>query len=950
MESTRRHAASRQVRDIWQKDNDESQEDEEDLFASSPSPAIVNETQIGQNPGLSEDKPSALDSVERVSAGLFSPTQQAQANLDAAKYDISPINDGSPVKGYTGFEPMITDDDFDFFDGQNSPNQQETFAEYGDLANGDFGVNMNQGPDSRATGENKEATVDDANTTSSVKDNIIEGDLMGPPALDRDIKLSPANIVTTPQESIRSDDDLWNDNSLLEQLEESAREQTIATGQDDGGVPQVETSGALPTFSLPLDFNPAAPVIAAISTFARVDPIPILPEVFDYGRPLQWSVAAAAEKLTPTDFQEIVFNRPFFEASKLDELSLSVDGTSCLADVYGDGRVRVRRGLIELLEAQVSTRRNRSLGLLPFHARNTIEEFDMSSPRSTTSQDTQNSAGSADEVSEIASMSPAFDDGDCQDIMQAGHYPFGELDAFFQRRYLASLEEQDRNILQQKMADAEDVNVEASPLTEFSGVRSNGSSQSFEFALATTCDLESHYRFPSALADSGRAEYHESSEETNVRVRVGLRGNVMELSSAALPHWSELGLEPICGRQNVQTSILYQHGIGMPEAKAFFRGVAEAYASLNFGSHHLLEGGRAIRRIESSHSPYFDQTLKGDMTYVLLLTGDLENRELLEAINTYNARNGGTAFPIFLPDLSHPKAFSRLSFQVYHLLRRKNRGSTFHSSSEDPHLQQSAFTIVSAPEDSKVSFALRWPAPVLDIIEGERTLHIAYRLDNATKSAFVWCMDECGQAWRRHEWQFESTEMGVQDVWAFAMVFTGMANVHWRLVIVRYGDLTYPEVQAWHRIFQQESESATGAFAAELVACRARHEVTHDTSIQHSSRIKLFSRRQCLFVGNTEPAWVAPLCSATIQRPPISDGVLPPSTDLHLLLRMSTASVGFLRSDTQVLVRIAHQFEALRDLGIHRWFFDNHTPWPAHLHAVHLDVERGGTHHRERGY
>lgn len=183
------------------------------------------------------------------------------------------------------------------------------------------------------------------------------------------------------------------------------------------------------------------------------------------------------------------------------------------------------------------------------------------------------------------------------------------------------------------------------------------------------------------------------------------------------------------------------------------------------------------------------------MTYVLLLTGDLENRELLEAINTYNARNGGTAFPIFLPDLAHPKAFSRLSFQVYHLLRRKNRGSTFHSSSEDTHFQQSAFTIVSAPEDSKVSFALRWPAPVLDIIEGERTLHIAYRLDNATKSAFVWCMDECGQAWRRHEWQFESTEMGVQDVWAFAMVFTGMANVHWRLVIVRYGDLTYPEVQ-----------------------------------------------------------------------------------------------------------------------------------------------------------
>lgn len=148
---------------------------------------------------------------------------------------------------------------------------------------------------------------------------------------------------------------------------------------------------------------------------------------------------------------------------------------------------------------------------------------------------------------------------------------------------------------------------------------------------------------------------------------------------------------------------------------------------------------------------------------------------------------------------------------------------------------------------------------------------------------------------------------------------------------------------AWHHIFQQESESASGAFAAELVACRARHEINIDTSIQHSSRIKLFSHRQCLFVGHTEPAWVAPICSATIQRPSLSsESEHPPSLDVHLLLRMSTAAVGFLRTDTEVLVRIAHQFEGLRDLGIHRWFFDNHTPWPAHLHAVYLDVEQRG--------
>lgn len=59
--------------------------------------------------------------------------------------------------------------------------------------------------------------------------------------------------------------------------------------------------------------------------------------------------------------------------------------------------------------------------------------------------------------------------------------------------------------------------------------------------------------------------------------------------------------------------------------------------------------------------------------------------------------------------------------------------------------------------------------------------------------------------------------------------------------------------------------------------------------------------------------------------------------DIHLLLRMSTEAVAFLRSDAEMLVRIAHQFASLRALGIHRWFLDDTTPLPAHLHAVQLE-------------
>lgn len=194
---------------------------------------------------------------------------------------------------------------------------------------------------------------------------------------------------------------------------------------------------------------------------------------------------------------------------------------------------------------------------------------------------------------------------------------------------------------------------------------------------------------------------------------------------------------------------------------------------------------------------------RSDVVYVLLLRDSQKGETALEAIDRYNSGKNGIAFPTFLQDLSHPKAFSRLSSQVYHLLRQTTRNNTrsYHGLSRESCLQQSTFTIASVPENNKVSFALRWPAPVLDIIEGERTLHLAYRVNVTTKSVLAWSMDDCGQAWRRHESPYESLDTAVQDVWAFAMVFIEMANVHWRLVITKYGDLTYPELQGMSTVF-----------------------------------------------------------------------------------------------------------------------------------------------------
>lgn len=494
--------------DAWQLGIDQTQEDEDDLFASSPSPALPNDTQIPQN---TEDKPSALDSVEGVSTSLFSPTQQAHANFDVAKYDISPTNKGSPIRGYPGFEPMITDDDFDFFDGQNPLNQQETYEEYGDLANGDFGVNMNQAPSSRPAESGTAPANDDMGTALFTEDTMTAGELFMSSAVNRGVTQSPRDPAITSPASIRSDDDLWNDNSLLEQFEESIQDATTGITEDDDRIMELEANEASTTVPLPLAFDPTASIISAISTGARLDPVKAIPRVsdnIDYGRPLQWTVAIAAENLTPADFQEIVFDQPFFKATDIEKLSLSVDGTICLTDLYGDGRVRIRKDLVELLEAQESARRNRNLGLLPFHAQNAIDEVDISSPRSATSQDTQDSGASIDEASEVASVSQSYEGEDCRGILQSGHYPFGELDAFFRRRYLNSLEEQDRTTLHRKMIEAEDLDSMTSPLTELSTIRSRDTSQIFELALVNPHNGKRYSHFPSASSTSEQAEYN----------------------------------------------------------------------------------------------------------------------------------------------------------------------------------------------------------------------------------------------------------------------------------------------------------------------------------------------------------------------------------------------------------------------------------------------------------
>lgn len=307
--------------------------------------------------------------------------------------------------------------------------------------------------------------------------------------------------------------------------------------------------------------------------------------------------------------------------------------------------------------------------------------------------------------------------------------------------------------------------------------------------------------------------------------------------------------------------------------------------------------------------------------------------------------------------MSHPTAYCRLSSKVYHSLQHT-------SSPYQARLQYPSFIIAPPVEQRTINFAIRWPPSALDVIEGERSLHVAYSLDVGSGSLTIWLIDDCGQAWREHECQVISAESAVQEVWAYAMTFISMANVHWRLIVCKEGDLKYSELQgkrllisvlciragltvlsrisaAWHFIFREESQAASAAFQAELVFCKAR-AADIDVVSDKTSRLKHLLHRQCISIDNSDPAWVSPLCSSTIRHGCISGKryMRTPSLDLHLLLRMSTESAGFMRSNIEVLTRIAHQFDGLRILGIHRWFFTEQSPLPAHLYAVQKHSQR----------
>ena len=450
-------------------------EDEDDLFASSPSPALEEIKPTPQD-HESLDAPMAVDSVDRVSSAIFSPTLQPMVNHEVTKYDVSPRDEENPVNG---FEAMITDDDFDFFDfdGQGIAarnGQPLSHEEYGDLSSVDFGVNMNRAPDrfplvavqDSMPSDNRSPNLGMDSTTPQAPwlfYDMADGFQVGPDEA-KPCYLEVAAAVDTPRLSIASDDDLWNDDTLPEQTEDAEAQVDIDMDHCDYERIGTQASG--------VEVAPTPCRQKSRESISAVTALPTTPKSTpqdepharsamvenDFGRPIGWALSVSAERQVPLDFEEITFESTFFlqrsDAANSAPLETSYI-TSCMADRYGDGEVKTRRRLVALLEAHEEERRKAGAHLLPFHQESAEDEFDMCSPQSAGSQETDGSDGSVGGASDIATDERGIDERGRESILRLGYYPFSEY-ILNSTRNTVHLEEQDRCILQQRIADQRD--------------------------------------------------------------------------------------------------------------------------------------------------------------------------------------------------------------------------------------------------------------------------------------------------------------------------------------------------------------------------------------------------------------------------------------------------------------------------------------------------------------
>lgn len=486
-------------------------EDEEDLFASSPSPALAEESTIFQDPASGQENPIAMDSVEQASASMFTPTHHSDPQYAPIKYDVSPTDPDGRTKVYqTAPEAMITDDDFNFFDANaeiplDMSIQQLPYEEYGDLSGADFGVNPNQ-PQAHSV-PHLEGDFS-AQSNEAFSDNDIAH------AMATDLHTTDGAHVAIPEvtdgnldnRSPRSDDDLWHEDY---DLAEAVPIDLEVIPEHNSDVPDGTLS--LRSDALNLEEPSKSPTSIGASSSRAIDKhtahmtptnLPMntsapdtlqTRDAVDYSQTLQWTLVNSLERMIPAGFDEITFLSPICQSERR---SFTVDRVS-VADKYGDGRVGHRTHLLQLLKEQEASRQQRAHGRLPFHRERSDLGIDAFSAVSMASDKEDIFADSADDASDVTAASSTQDDSvETQGLFTLGRYPFSSNDYLFSTGFAVTLDEYDSTTLRKRVMESNDSAKRSEPSCPYP----EGQSILGKYSdIASLC--------PSALESSDLPEY-----------------------------------------------------------------------------------------------------------------------------------------------------------------------------------------------------------------------------------------------------------------------------------------------------------------------------------------------------------------------------------------------------------------------------------------------------------
>ncbi|SGY79008.1 BQ5605_C008g05011 [Microbotryum silenes-dioicae] len=488
--------------------------------------------------------------------------------------------------------------------------------------------------------------------------------------------------------------------------------------------------------------------------------------------------------------------------------------------------------------------------------------------------------------------------------------------------------------------------------------------------------------------------------------------------------------------EGYQSSRLGRHELGHIAASGTFSGVENGLAALPVGAlsrvrddykgmaNHLVDAARTRKHVviylldpsEASRT-----SASAAPSIIAALAHILKSRASTMSLVVY---------PLPLSTVSRWRSIAsadsiaarlrRLAFAVYDTLLVSVSSlpapvpETFPSSQIGRHpvlgpltrLYQSPAITASPVRETSIEFALVWPPSSLEVLHRHRLLHVAYGCfcapaEGERGPALEWIVisgiDEKGETWKsvpqivRYPPQMQLEEARARQVWKAAKSLHDTADIEWRVVVTKLGNMSKEEIIAWDKI-SRDIISALRRPLHITISCAeigpalsmlpVLHEASEHTSSpmseegelgagndagttmspalgrSHAGRTRNQSKPihldsgTCLFVHtpnhpitfDTSASLVAPASSFLIHAPRLPtfaqapfQPFMPASPAISVLalhvLSSACTKTSTLRIDlSQHVADIMQSFADLAALGHARWGASGRVPW--HLEAV----------------